>query len=108
MAIYVTGRRMVRKHFILIAEVESRILKKILEGPVYSTLRNKKKIKRLDDMVLEKVAKLDALFTADMYDVIWCRASGLAELKEEHPELSEWEYAEYEKIEDEDINEWRR
>ena len=104
MVVHLIRRRMVRKHFIVVAEVESRIVRKIVEGPVYSRLRNKQEIQQLEDVMMEKSSGLDVSFPADRYDVMRGRASGLDELKQQYPDLTGWEEAEYEKMEEDKKN----
>ena len=86
-----------RKNFILVAEIASRHVRAIIEGPDERPLRGKR-LDRADEMILKKTRELDKQFPGDTYDVMITRALNVDDLKRQYPEFSGWDKIKVETI----------
>ena len=86
-----------RKNFILVAEIASRHVRAIIEGPDERPLRGKR-LDRADEMILKKTRELDKQFPGDTYDVMLTRALSVNDLKKQYAEFSGWERIKVEMI----------
>ena len=80
------------KNYILVAEIDSRRVLSIEEGPHERSLLAKQR-RALDETVALHVSKLRELFPPVKYDIIPTRAADVTHLKSGYPELSGWDGA---------------
>lgn len=86
-----------KKNFIIVAEIESGRVKRIIETPselgISGTAR-----KKIDDAILEKVNELAKIFPASLYDVVITRSPSIVELQGDFSEFSGWKQVVPEKL----------
>jgi hypothetical protein len=90
-------RRLEKKNFILVAEIETRRVQAIVEGVNEQAVR-RRQLDEADAAILRRTSELDKRFPPDTYDVVIARASSLEDLKRSFPEFSGWEQVELETI----------
>ena len=83
-------RKLDKKNFVLVAEIASRRVKAIVEGPDERALRPDR-LDDADELMLKRTNALSGQFPGDTYDVILTRASSIDDLKRGYPEFSGWE-----------------
>ena len=79
-----------KKNFILVAEIMSNRVRAIIEGHDERFIKGKHLI-NADRILIHKMEELNTKFLYNIYDVMWCRAVNLDDLKRQYPELSGWE-----------------
>lgn len=87
-----------KKNFILVAEIKSRLVKCIVEGPDEQCI-SPQQLENADAIMAQEVRRLSEQFPGDAHDVILTRASNIEDLKRGYPEFSGWEEVASVKIE---------
>lgn len=79
-----------KKNFILVAGIEDRLVKKIIEGP-REELLSKKQLDELDRKMMQEIKELGNLFPMNMFDTVLAHVSTIEHLKREYPEFLGWQ-----------------
>jgi hypothetical protein len=82
-------RKPEKRNFVIVAELHSRRVQAIIEGPDEKTVSNR--LDAVDTALLKKANELATRFPATAYDVVITRAQGLDDLRDAFPEFSGWE-----------------
>jgi len=90
-------RRLEKRNFVLVAEIASRRVQAIVEGPDERPLRGER-LDHADEVMLQKTNELTRQFPGDTHDVILTRASSIDDLKRGYPEFFGWEYVKPESV----------
>ena len=90
-------KRLRLKIFILVAEIESRLVQKVVEGVSERNISGVR-LEEFDAMMFQKVNALSRLYPPQVYDVMLTRAQSFDDLKTGYPEFSGWEKIQIEKI----------
>ena len=78
------------KMWIIVAEIESRRVKIVVEGLSESRLR-KSELQKIDDAIIRKTFELDESHPISTYDVVVARASDFTDLKRGYPDFAGWD-----------------
>ena len=89
-------RDQVSRNFVIVAELNSRRVRTIIEGPDETQERGHHDA--VDQAILGKVTELSLQFPATSFDVVVTRAQSLKDLKNAFPEFSGWEQAKSEPL----------
>jgi hypothetical protein len=87
---------LVSRNFVIVAELNSRRVRRIIEGPDETQMRGHHDA--VDRAILGKVTELSARFPAASFDVVVTRAQSFKDLKNAFPEFSGWEQAKSEPL----------
>lgn len=79
-----------KKNFILVVEIGSNCVKKIIEGPDEQTLK-KAELEKIDLATERKANTLFQQYSPHIHEVIRIRASDIDDLKQAFPECSGWD-----------------
>lgn len=82
-------RNTTRKNFILVAEIASKGVKIIIEGPDERVVR-KGELDKADTAIEQKANELFAQYPAHTHEIIITRASDIDDLKQTFPEFVGW------------------
>lgn len=83
-------RKLDKHNFVIVAHLNTRKVRAILEGPDERTVpRNR--LPAVDDAILGKVNELTNEFPTTDFDVVITRARNLSDLKDAFPEFTGWE-----------------
>ena len=82
-------RRLEKRNFVVVAELSSRRVQAIVEGPDEKTVRDR--LDTVDTAILGKANELATRFPATAYDVVITRAQSIDDLRDAFPEFSGWE-----------------
>lgn len=79
-----------RKNFLIVADLHSRSIKEILEGPEEKKL-SEKRLREIDERLLEEHRRLLSIYKIEDYDIILARAEDFQSLKVAFPDFRGWD-----------------